>query len=1170
MEHDGRTIIIDLCENGQTVSIAAIYAPNDDKPEYFQHISELLRVRGENKIVVGDFNLTLSVEIDRLNTYHNNSRAKIQVENMMEEFALKDVWRIQNESSREYSWRKKGDIQKASRIDFALVSGGIDQYVKTSQYLPGIKSDHRALYFILDLQLFERGSGYWKFNTSLLQQTEYIQLMNKEINTCMQASEGKSPTQLWEILKTRIKKTTQQYSRNKVSEDKLIISQLSEVISDYESRLPLIKEEYEMLENSQKELEEKTMEKAKGIIFRSKAKWYEEGEKNTKYFFALEKAKYNAKTCYKILDENKGEVTNPMEILEVQREFYQDLYQQDEHVKFTLANTTDVKVPPDIQMQQDQPIDASEVEKAIKQMKNNKTPGQDGIPIDFYKVFWNHLKQPFLRMIEEVYEQRQLHVSARKGILNLIPKPNKDSRIIKNLRPITLLNTDYKIIEKVIANKMIPALEQIISKDQRGFMKERRISVNIRKLLDIMHYVEREDIEALVLSLDFVKCFDKCSFSILHGSLEYFGFGEVVKIWTKILYKDYSVRIQNNGHFSESIDILKGVHQGGCCSSIYFLVIAEILALNLRNNGNIQSIEIQQIMNILNQFADDMDIFTLAKEDSLQSIFWELDSFQKQSGFTVSYDKTTLYRIGSLRHSDAKLFNMDQYAWSNKEITVLGITIAHEDILKKNYDPIMVKVDQILQTWCNRGLSLIGRVQVINSLIASQFVYKMMVLPKMPSVYIKKLESKFREYLWDGKKNKIALRTLQLPKKDGGLGLVDMKRKECALKATWPQILATEQEYAQIVYQSMRCSILKEDIWRCTILPEHIDLLRIKNIFWSDTWKCWSEYNFMYKRRIENQLIWYNSYIIIGNKPVLWKDNYVKGLRYVYQLFENKQYKSEYQVWEEFGLTKLRFNSLKKAIPKEWKTFFTTNMVQQFFPMPPHNFDMCQRQYKLASSIYEYLADDCTQLYGKYSKWTMELGTPLCEDIFTFGRLHQQIYKVTNIVKYRSFQYRLLQRGIVTNIQLYKWNIKPTDLCYFCQEHRETITHLMSECKIVKELWDDVSQYCISRFGAVEINLQSQNVIKNTIVPHGKHVINFICLITKQFIYRQRCLQLPIHFVILKREINKIENIEKYIAVKNGKLATHQRKWGTIIQNVQCANIEQYVQNYVNSMVDSC
>ena len=114
-------------------------------------------------------------------------------------------------------------------------------------------------------------------------------------------------------------------------------------------------------------------------------------------------------------------------------------------------------------------------------MNNNKTPREDGLPVDFYKIFWKDIKGAFMQMIDHAYTKRKLHESARRGILNLIPKANKDTRYVKNLRPITLLNTDYKIKEKAIANKMIPALEHIIHRDQRGFMKNRRISVNIRK-----------------------------------------------------------------------------------------------------------------------------------------------------------------------------------------------------------------------------------------------------------------------------------------------------------------------------------------------------------------------------------------------------------------------------------------------------------------------------------------------------------------------------------------------------------------------------------------------------------------------------------------------------------------------------------------------------------------
>ena len=1161
--NDGRVIILDITDNDTTISLAAIYAPNQDSPEFFVNLQTLMRERSEHKIILGDFNLVLDVELDRENTYCNNNRAMVQVENIMEDFSLKDVWRIHHEDVREFSWKKRGEYPvKASRIDFALVSAGLDQKVEMAQYLSSIKTDHRGLYLVVNLDPFERGRGYWKFNTTLLQDQSYLSMMNCEIIATINSASAKDPIERWEILKKRIKDRTIEFSREKVSEDQMVIGHLSEKVNDYEMKLPLDRQENDLMEATKAELEDKLFDRVKGVMFRSKARWFEEGERNTKYFYALEKAKYNEKTCYKLINEKQEQIENPMEILEEQRLFYENLYSQDVGVDFNMHNTFGVRVPEKLKIEQDQQLEINELQEAVKGMNNNKTPGADGLPADFYKVFWKDLKYAFLEMVHSVFQREKLHETARQGILNLIPKANKDTRYIKNLRPITLLNTDYKIIEKAIANKMLPALQHIIHTDQRGFMKNRRISVNIRKMLDIIHLAEAEDLEAVVLSLDFVKCFDKCSFSILHGSLNFFGFGEIVKEWTKILYKDFNVKVQNNGHFSKNIQVKKGVHQGGCCSSVYFLVIAEILALSLRHNSDIEGLTVKDIRNLLNQFADDMDVFSICKEKSIRAIYEELERFKWQSGFTVSYDKTTLYRIGSLRHSDAQLYNMTDYVWSNRDISVLGVTIAHEDIVSKNFDQLLVKAKQILDKWFNRGLSLIGKVQVVNTLVASLFVYKMMVLPSIPKVFVKNMENIIREYLWQGKKAKIALKVLQNSKKDGGLNLVNLTNKDKALKATWPQILYYEDEYAQLVYTILRCSTLKEGIWRCSINPTDVSKLGIKNKFWEDVLMAWCEYNFYIYRRVENQIIWFNSQIQIGKKLIFWKDVYDKGLLYVYQLFGDGKFKDAERIQEEFGLPLMRYNSLKAAIPVEWKDFFLTTPKSVFFPLPPHTYDLLVvgSLTNFSQKVYKYLADDILLIHNKFMAWRKELG-PQYEGVLTeFAGAHNDIYSLTNITKFRSFQYRLLQRGLVTNIHLEKWGLLTHPNCSNCLLEPESISHLLYECREIKELWVNVLEYIQARF-QVEIQVTIYNIVFNTIVNPKKHVANFLCLVTKQFIYAQRCLKRPIHYYILKAQFQKIESIEKYIAIKNRKLHLHNRKW-KLPTDASTENISDFIVSY--------
>ena len=179
---EGRMIIVDVEQNGIFMSLIAIYAPNQDRPEYFKELALLLKKRYEHKIVIGDFNLTLEVEKDRLNTYNNNNRARDEVENLMNEYFLKETWRERNMDRKEYSWYKGGTRNIASRIDYALISSGLDQKVEIIQYIASIKTDHRAIYLVVECQSFERGIGFWKMNTSYLQNIEYVSKMNVELD----------------------------------------------------------------------------------------------------------------------------------------------------------------------------------------------------------------------------------------------------------------------------------------------------------------------------------------------------------------------------------------------------------------------------------------------------------------------------------------------------------------------------------------------------------------------------------------------------------------------------------------------------------------------------------------------------------------------------------------------------------------------------------------------------------------------------------------------------------------------------------------------------------------------------------------------------------------------------------------------------------------------------
>ena len=135
---------------------------------------------------------------------------------------------------------------------------------------------------------------------------------------------------------------------------------------------------------------------------------------------------------------------------------------------------------------------------ALKSMKGDKS-GTDGLPCEFYKVFWNDLVEILLNSLNYSYDIGKLSISQRRGIIKLIPKKDAEHNLIKNWRPLTLLNCDYKIATKAIASRIKVLIPTLISDDQTGFIKGRFIGENIRLIDSFIKYTAERDMPGLLL-----------------------------------------------------------------------------------------------------------------------------------------------------------------------------------------------------------------------------------------------------------------------------------------------------------------------------------------------------------------------------------------------------------------------------------------------------------------------------------------------------------------------------------------------------------------------------------------------------------------------------------------------------------------------------------------------
>ena len=174
--------------------------------------------------------------------------------------------------------------------------------------------------------------------------------------------------------------------------------------------------------------------------------------------------------------------------------------------------------------------------EAVKSMESGKSPGTDGLPAEFYKVFWKDVSPILIGSLNRSYQKGKLAITQRKGIISLIPKKDKALNKLKNWRPITLLNCDYKIASKAITSRLKFVLSDLIDHDQTGFLKGRSIAENVFLINNVISYTHLKDISGLLLFIDFEKVFDTIEWTFLRKTLEHFGFGPSLINWINFFY----------------------------------------------------------------------------------------------------------------------------------------------------------------------------------------------------------------------------------------------------------------------------------------------------------------------------------------------------------------------------------------------------------------------------------------------------------------------------------------------------------------------------------------------------------------------------------------------------------------------------------------------------------
>ncbi len=676
-DENGRCLSMNVSVDQDEFDVFNIYAPTrnhvEEQLQFLQYVKDkCIELSSSGLVLGGDFNTIFDADLDKQGGTMSNCTNLYtdELTAFMDAHDLFDVIRFRHPDRRLFT-RIQRTPPVMTRIDHWLMSHHLSSYLQNATVFPGIKSDHSIIHFHISTSHAKRGRGFWKFNPSLLRDLEYIKSVKNIIQDIKSETENMADKQVrWDYMKYKIRDFTVRYTSKLYKEKREFKLKLEKDLYEIENDINngMSESNVEKYHFIKEELEKIAEHETRDAILRSRVKWAEAGEKNTKYFLNLEKRNAVDKhICQLELDD--GTLTSdPKHILEEEKAFYQNLYS--EHVTETDSDFTpsshhffdNMKTLTEEEKELcEGPISEKECVIALKEMKNGKSPGTDGFIVDFYKFFWINIKTFVIDSLNFAFYKGELSVNQKQGIITLIPKKGKVKTLLKNWRPITLLNTDYKILTKCLAIRIRQVLPSIIDCDQSGFMKDRYIGENIRTVADLIEYTSLKNSPGIILLLDFEKAFDTIRWSFIMKSLKLFNFGQSFITWINTIYKNTESTVINFGNSSGFFKLQRGIRQGCPISPYLFILAVETLANAIRNDTSIQGIMVENTEFKISQLADDTTLF-VKNFESLKKALSLVKEFYYVSGLRLNMNKTVGKCIGSL--SDCKCTSEFGIQWT--------------------------------------------------------------------------------------------------------------------------------------------------------------------------------------------------------------------------------------------------------------------------------------------------------------------------------------------------------------------------------------------------------------------------------------------------------------------------------------------------------------------------
>ncbi|XP_042974784.1 uncharacterized protein LOC122306423 [Carya illinoinensis] len=765
---------------------------------------------------------------------------------------------------------------------------------------------------------------------------------------------------------------------------------------------------------------------------RSRVKWLREGDCNSRYFHSKASTRRRKNSIMQLQDESgcwqKGDQMDALIT-----EYFQNLFTAADWVDMgDILSGVEARVTAEMNEDLLKPYVAEEVELALKQMHPSKAPGPNGMSPLFFQKYWGVIGNSITTALLSALNSGMFPKGLNHTFITLIPKKVSPSKVA-DFRPISLCNVLYKILSKVIANRLKRILPDVISDSQSAFVPGRQISDNVLIAYELLHFLrtKRKGRKGFMsLKLDMSKAYDRVEWMFLEKIMESLGFDKKLISLVMLCVRTVSFSVLVNGNPKGPIIPSRGLRQGDPLSPYLFLLCTEgLISLLKRNVGRegVDGIRICRGAPRINHllFADDSVFFCKADVSTNMKIQCLLSKYERASGQCINKEKTSMVFSKNVK-DDLKRDIMQLWggSFTQQYEKYLGLPPMVGRSKKQAFSDIKKRVWQKLQAWKGNLLSQGGREVLIKAVAMSIPTYAMSCF-LFPKTLCHELEMMMAKFWWgdQSQENKIhwcSWEKLCVSKFQGRMGFRDLHLFNLALlaKQGW-RLLRNEDSLLYKVYKAKyfpssslfeaKAGANSSYVWKGIL--EALDCLR-KGCRW----------------RVGN-----------GQTIRIFKDPWLPEGVSVSALIEVDE--------------NLKVNSLIDANTGWWnvhmmRALFNPNLIQQILKLhiSVNSEDSLYWSHEKngsfsVKSAYRFIQQHHHLLYGQSSSGSSEA-------VFWKSLWHLKLPK-----KMKIFAWRACQEKLPTYLNLKKRHVLDDATCVLCNQGMEDAAHALRN----KQLYENIS-----------------------------------------------------------------------------------------------------------------